>query len=430
MSTAFSNIYQLPPDPLFGVASRCKADKRTNKVDLVLGAYRDNNGKPWILPSVKSAEESIKSDPTYNHEYLPIEGFKSLNLNAAKIALGEDSIVFDQNRIVSIQSLSGTGALHLSAKFLSQFYTGNVNNASKDLVISNNNRATVYVSKPTWANHIQIFESSGFNVDFYRYWDPSNKSLDFQNYLNDINNAPNGSIFVLHSCAHNPTGLDPSPEQWLEILNHINSKNHFVIFDTAYQGFASGDLERDAWALRKGIEILNTPIIICQSFAKNTGMYGERVGVVHLILSESEKDNEFLKNSIASQFKKITRSELSNPPAYGAKIVSKILSTPKLLDQWHDDLITMSSRITEMRLKLRIYLEKLNTPGTWNHITDQIGMFSFTGLNPKQVERLASEHGVYLISSGRISIAGLNDSNVEYVAQSIDETVKYYQTDN
>ncbi|ODV61153.1 aspartate aminotransferase [Ascoidea rubescens DSM 1968] len=422
---AFANIKQLPPDPLFGISARSKADKRSPKVDLVLGAYRDNEGKPWILPSVKVAEELVKADPSYNHEYLAIDGFKTLTVAASKVALGAESSVFSENRIVSSQTLSGTGALHLAGVFLSKFYTGNISSVNADTTISSENRSKFYVSKPTWANHIQIFDSQGFDVKTYRYWNDASKTLDFEGYLEDINNAPSGSIFLLHSCAHNPTGLDPTPEQWIEILNTIKSKKHLAIFDTAYQGFASGDLTKDAWALRKGVEILDTPIVICQSFAKNTGMYGERVGALHVVLPET---NEPLLSAIASQLKKITRSELSNPPAYGAKIVAQILSSPELSEQWNKDLVTMSGRINKMRALLRENLEKLNTPGTWNHITDQIGMFSFTGLKKEHVERLAEKHAIYLVGSGRISVAGLNENNVEYVAKAIDETIRHFES--
>ncbi|ODV60965.1 YLR027Cp-like protein, partial [Ascoidea rubescens DSM 1968] len=296
----FQNIVQLPPDPLFGVSARSKADTRPERVDLVLGAYRDNDGRPWILPSVKLAEKKILSDPNYNHEYLPIEGFKSLTNAASKITLGEDSSFYSNpDKIVSIQSLSGTGSLHIAAKFLYQWHS----NQSDDPTL----QKMIFVSAPTWSNHIQIFQSCGFKVKYYKYWDYENKSIDLSSYLSDLSNAPDGSIILLHSCAHNPTGLDPNHDQWLQILDVIKQKKHLPIFDTAYQGFASGDLDKDAWALRKGVEVLGelTPIIICQSFAKNTGMYGERVGCIHLTLPNFLTED---KDAIYSQLKKITRS--------------------------------------------------------------------------------------------------------------------------
>lgn len=407
----FPEIKELPPDPLFGLKARYTKDSRSDKVDLGIGAYRDNNGKPWILPAVKLAEKKLINDDNYNHEYLPIEGYKDFVVNAGKIIIGEESVAIKEDRIVSQQSLSGTGALHLVGKFLKDFY--------------HNKTAKIYLSKPTWANHNQIFTSLGFEVDNYPYWDNDNKSLDLQGFLKAIEDAPQGSIFLLHACAHNPTGLDPTEDQWLQILNKLSEKDHLPLFDSAYQGFASGNLEKDSFSIRTAVDkkIFKAPILICQSFAKNCGMYGERVGAVHVIPSET---NEKLNNAIASQLKKIIRSEISNPPAYGAKIVATILNDKELFNQWQEDLTTMSSRINKMRLKLRELLINLQTPGTWDHIVNQTGMFSFTGLNPDMVKRLEEKHGIYMVGSGRASVAGLNDGNVEKVANAFDEVVRFY----
>lgn len=412
--TIFNNVEQLPADALFGVKQRLSQDPREIKVDLGIGAYRDNNGKPWVLPSVHEAEKLIKEDPSYNHEYLGIAGLTSLISGAAKVILGEDSPALQEQRVVSVQSLSGTGALHIAAKFLNKFCSEKV----------------VYLSQPTWANHTAIFETQGLKTATYPYWNAATKSLDLEGYLNAIKDAPKGSVFVLHACAHNPTGLDPSKEQWVDILDALVKGDHIVLFDSAYQGFASGNLDNDAYAVRLGLEKLATvsPVLICQSFAKNVGMYGERVGCFHLVLPQQDSsiDLASVKKAIASQLAKITRSELSNPPAYGAKIVSTILNTPKLTQQWHKDMITMSSRITKMRHALRDQLVKLATPGTWDHIVEQCGMFSYTGLSSEMVRRLEEEHAVYMVSSGRASIAGLNDGNVTLVAEAIDEVVRHF----
>lgn len=412
--TIFNNVEQLPADALFGVKQRLSQDPRETKVDLGIGAYRDNNGKPWVLPSVHEAEKLIREDPSYNHEYLGIAGLTSLISGAAKVILGEYSPALQEQRVVSVQSLSGTGALHIAAKFLNKFCSEKV----------------VYLSQPTWANHTAIFETQGLKTATYPYWNAATKSLDLEGYLNAIKDAPKGSVFVLHACAHNPTGLDPSKEQWVDILDALVKGDHIVLFDSAYQGFASGNLDNDAYAVRLGLEKLATvsPVLICQSFAKNVGMYGERVGCFHLVLPQQDSsiDLASVKKAIASQLAKITRSELSNPPAYGAKIVSTILNTPKLTQQWHKDMITMSSRITKMRHALRDQLVKLATPGTWDHIVEQCGMFSYTGLSSEMVRRLEEEHAVYMVSSGRASIAGLNDGNVALVAEAIDEVVRHF----
>lgn len=408
----FTSITELPPDPLFGLKARFVKDTRKVKIDLGIGAYRDNEGKPWILPAVKLAEQKLINSPSYNHEYLGITGFDTFVKESAKVILGNDSqAIVNDHKLISQQSLSGTGALHVAGVFLKNFFAG---------------EHTIYVSKPTWANHNQIFTTAGFKVETYPYWDAATKSLDLKGFLSTIKSAPAKSIFLLHACAHNPTGLDPTEDQWKTILAELNKREHLVLFDSAYQGFASGDLDKDAFAIRYAVNnnVLDTPIVICQSFAKNVGMYGERVGAVHIILP---KPDEKLNRAILSQLNKIIRSEISNPPAYGSKIVATILTDPALYSQWRKDLITMSTRITKMRTALRNKLVELETPGTWDHIVSQTGMFSFTGLSADEVARLEEKHGVYLVSSGRASVAGLNEGNVEAVAIAIDEVVRFYK---
>lgn len=413
--TILNNIEQLPADALFGIKQRLSKDARDVKVDLGIGAYRDNNGKPWVLPSVHSAELLLHQDPSFNHEYLGINGLPELTSGAAKVVFGEDSPALKENRVVSVQSLSGTGALHLAAKFLTKFLSGKL----------------LYLSEPTWANHNAIFETQGIQTATYPYWNAEEKSLNLKGFIEAINKAPRGSVILLHACAHNPTGLDPTKEQWPAILDAISAKDHIALFDSAYQGFASGDLDRDAYSIRLGVERLAkvSPVIVCQSFAKNFGLYGERVGCFHLVLPQQDDSNVStakIAAALSSQLSKMIRSEVSNPPAYGAKIVAKILSTPKLTKQWHDDMVTMSSRISKMRHALRDELVELGTPGNWDHIVGQSGMFSYTGLNSEMVQRLETKHAVYLVSSGRASIAGLNQGNIEYVGKAIDEVVRHF----
>ncbi|SGZ48691.1 CIC11C00000002995 [Sungouiella intermedia] len=408
MSKFFTEVQELPPDPLFGLKARYVADSRDDKVDLGIGAYRDNSGKPWILPAVRKAERKLIDSEGYNHEYLSISGYEPFLAESAKVILGKDSPAIKNNLVVSQQSLSGTGALHLAGAFLKTFFAGN---------------HTVYLSKPTWANHNQIFSSLGLKVETYPYWDAENKKLDIDGYVKTIESAPEGSIFLLHACAHNPTGLDPTPQEWNTILKAIAKKGHLPLFDSAYQGFASGNLDKDAAPIRDAI---SSGILSLRS-SFNVGMYGERVGALHVVLPVSEPADvrEPLKRAIKSQLNKLTRSEISNPPAYGAKVVATILTDDELRNQWEEDLVTMSSRIIKMRNELKGRLEKLGTPGTWDHITNQTGMFSFTGLTPEMVARLEKVHGVYLVSSGRASVAGLNDGNVEKVANAFDEVIRH-----
>lgn len=409
MSKYFTEIKELPPDPLFGLKARYVADARDDKVDLGIGAYRDNSGKPWILPAVRKAERKLIDSPGYNHEYLLITGYEPFLVEAAKVILGSDSPAIKAGSVVSQQSLSGTGALHLAGSFLKTFYAGN---------------PTIFLSKPTWANHNQIFTSLGLDVQTYPYWDAENKKLDIDGYLRAIDSAPKGSIFLLHACAHNPTGLDPTGEEWDAILKAIARNKHVPLFDSAYQGFASGNLDKDAAPIRNAISsgVFDCPIFICQSFAKNVGMYGERVGALHVVMPGEEA---LLQRAIKSQLNKLTRSEILNPPAYGAKVVATILTDSDLRAQWEEDLVTMSLRIIKMRQELRRRLQELGTPGTWDHITNQTGMFSFTGMTPEMVSRLEKVHGVYLVGSGRASVAGLNDGNVAKVAEAMDEVIRH-----
>lgn len=413
MSSCFPEIKQLPPDPLFGLKSRYIADPRPDTVDLGIGAYRDNNGKPWILPAVRAAEKKLVATPGYNHEYLGISGFEPFLTEAAKVILGADSRAIADSAVVSQQTLSGTGALHVLAVLLRDFFAGN---------------KTVYLSKPTWANHHSVFLSAGLKVETYPYWDAKNKKLNIEGFVAAIKNAPLRSVFLFHPCAHNPTGFDPTAAEWERILSAVSEKNHLPIFDSAYQGFASGSLDQDAAAIRSAINAgkITSPIFVCQSFAKNVGMYGERVGALHTILppTESGESKENLKKAIKSQLNKLTRTEFSNPPAYGAKIVASVLGEPELRKQWEADLITMSSRISKMREQWKLKLIALGTPGNWDHIVNQTGMFSFTGLTPEMVERLEKKHGVYMMSSGRACVAGLNDGNLEKFANAFDEVVR------
>lgn len=410
-TTAFNPdvVPKAPEDPLFGLMAAYRKDTDPNKVDLGIGAYRDDNAKPWVLPVVKKADDILRSDPNLNHEYLPIAGLAEFTSASQKLILGADSPAIAEKRVTSLQTVSGTGAVHLGALFLARFYHPSTNR-------------TVYFSNPTWANHGQIFSNVGLAHTTYPYFSPSTKGLDFEGMMQSLHSAPERSIILLHGCAHNPTGVDPTQEQWKEIAKVMQARNLFPFFDCAYQGFASGDLNRDAWPVRyfvsQGFEL-----VVAQSYAKNFGLYGERAGCFHFVTAPAAEAQD-TTTRVASQLAILQRSEISNPPAYGARIASLILNDPKLFAEWEDNLRTMSGRIKDMRITLRGLLEKLGTPGTWNHITDQIGMFSFTGLSEKQVLRLREVSHVYMTKNGRISMAGLNTGNVEFFAKAVDKVVR------
>ncbi|KAG7462483.1 hypothetical protein MATL_G00185230 [Megalops atlanticus] len=409
--SVFAEVPQAVPVAVFKLTADFREDKDPNKVNLGVGAYRTDDGQPWVLPVVKKVERMIVEDDSLNHEYLPILGLPEFRSSASKIALGEDSPAIQENRVGGVQCLGGTGALKIGAEFLRRWYNGN-----------NNTTTPVYVSAPTWENHNAVFSDAGFkDVRPYKYWDAEKRGLDLAGFLGDLESAPEGSIFVLHACAHNPTGTDPTQQEWVQIAEVMTRRGLFPFFDSAYQGFASGSLEKDAWAVRyfvsQGFEIF-----CAQSFSKNFGLYNERVGNLTVVA----KDNENLVR-ILSQMEKIVRTTWSNPPSQGARLVAITLNNPGLFEEWKDNVKTMADRVLLMRAQLKAKLQALGTPGTWDHITEQIGMFSFTGLNPQQVQYLVKEKHIYLMASGRINMCGLTTKNIDYVAESIHEAVTSVQ---
>lgn len=293
---------------------------------------------------------------------------------------------------------------------------------------------TIYNSSPTWENHAKVFAAAGFtDLREYRYWDARTRAIDMNGFLADLNAAPEGAVVVLHACAHNPTGCDPTAEQWRQLADVIESRRLFPFFDSAYQGFASGDPIRDALGVRYFVE-RGFELFCAQSYAKNFGLYNERIGNLVIVQRDAAT-----AASVLSQATLLIRAMYSTPPAFGCRIVDTILNDPTLRAEWMDCIQTMSSRILNMRKALFDELVALKTPGTWNHIVDQIGMFSYTGLNGEfglvgsvvfinliffsvpenQVKYLIREHHIYLLSTGRINMCGLNENNVKYVAKGI-----------
>jgi len=405
-SELWQNVPLAPPDSIFKLTAAYKADTFEQKINLGVGAYRDDNDKPWVLPVVRKAEEIILNSVALDHEYLPITGLPEFTVAAAKLILGSDSTALSQGRVTSVQTISGTGANHLGALFLSRFYQFAENKE-------------IYLSDPTWANHPAIFNNVGIAPVYYPYYDPKTIGLNYDGFISSLKSAPSGSIFLIHACAHNPTGVDPTREQWGAIADIMLEKEHYGFFDCAYQGFASGDLDNDAWAVRffvdKGVKML-----VCQSFAKNAGLYGERVGALHIVSPTKEAAER-----VKSQLSVLQRSEISNPPTYGARIVTLILNNTSLFSEWKRDISTMAGRIIDMRKELhKILTEELHTPGNWDHIVNQIGMFSFTGITPEQSKALTEKAHIYLTVNGRISMTGLNRNNIRYFATSLDAAVR------
>ncbi|CAG8827080.1 443_t:CDS:2 [Gigaspora margarita] len=401
--TSWAHIPLGPPDAILGITDAFKKDIHPKKMNLGVGAYRDDDGKPYVLNAVRKAEQRIIQDKL-DKEYLSITGLPSFTKEAALLAYGKDSEPLQEGLLAITQSISGTGALRVGGVFLNRFYPYH---------------KKIYFPTPTWGNHGAIFRDSGFEIAQYRYFDKSTNGLDFEGFMEDIQSAPKNSIFLLHACAHNPTGVDPTPQQWDQISEVIKERGHLPFFDMAYQGFASGDINRDAYAVRKFVSDGHR-IALSQSFAKNMGMYGERVGAFSLI-TESVKE----KAAVDSQLKLVIRPMYSNPPMNGARIVSYVLSDSELHKEWLGEVKIMADRIKLMRKKLKHHLvEDFESKLPWNHITDQIGMFCFTGLKPEQVERLTHDYHVYLTKDGRISISGISSKNVKYLAEAIHQVTK------
>ena len=380
-----------PPDAILGITEAFKKSNNPLKINLGVGAYRDNNNKPHVLNCVLKAEQMLKNE---NKEYAPINGYADFNNAAAKLAY---KVV---PHVAKCQTLSGTGALRIAGEFMSRFHSNK----------------KIYLPRPTWGNHTPIFKDSGLQVEGYRYFDKKTNGLDFEGMMKDLSEAEEQSVILLHACAHNPTGVDPSFEQWPQIQRIATERNLLVVFDMAYQGFASGDTDKDAKAVRYFVE-QGSKVLVCQSFAKNFGLYGERAGCLSVVC---ESEDEALR--IESQLKIIARPMYSNPPIHGARIVSTILRDQALESEWKSEVKQMADRIIEMRELLQNNLS--HSMHDWSHITKQIGMFCFTGLDSDQVSRLANEFHIFMTKDGRISIAGITTDNVDYLADCIHKVTK------
>jgi aspartate aminotransferase, cytoplasmic len=396
----FADLTQDPPIEVFELTRQFNEDSHPNKVNLGVGSYKDDNGKPWVLPIVRTVEQQLANDMTLNHEYLPVLGLSEFSNAAVKLVLGNDSLAVINNMAFGVQTLSGTGALKVGFDFLAR-----------------NGYKTLYVSDPTWGNHILMAKTSGFVVKKYRYYDPSTKSVDFEGLYQDIEAAPENSVMVMHGCAHNPSGIDISQDQWSQLSKLFKKKKLFPFFDVAYQGFCSGDLDKDASAIRYFVQE-NHELFVAQSFAKNMGLYNERCGNLTVVTSNSE-----LIPRLKSQFTTVVRGNYSNPPAHGARVAAAILNNKALNDEWRENLRTMSTRMNNMRKLLYKKLNILSTPGNWDHILKSVGLFSFTGLNERQCNYLIKEYHIYLIRDGRINVSALTTGNIDYVANAIFDVV-------
>lgn len=393
--TLFTAIPMAPRDPILGITEAFHADTNPNKINLGVGVYYDDNGKVPLLKCVQEAEKRITAQGS-PHTYLPIDGLPLYDNAVQKLVFGEDNIVLKEKRAATVQAIGGTGALKIGADFLKRF--------SPD--------SQVWISNPSWENHRALFEYAGFKVNTYPYYDPASHGVDFNGMIGTLKTLPARSVVILHACCHNPTGADLSDAQWDEVIEVVRDRKLIPFLDMAYQGFSEG-IESDGQIVRRFSQHYS-PVLVSNSFSKSFSLYGERVGAFSIVAGNADEASRTL-----SQLKRIIRTNYSNPPIYGAKIVATVLSTPELHQMWENELTGMRVRIHEMRHKLADELTARKYGEDFSFITRQNGMFSYSGLSAEQVERLKNEFSVYIVSTGRICVAALNSHNLNYVVDAI-----------
>jgi len=384
-----------PADPILGVTEAYVADQNPKKVNLGVGVYYDDNGKVPLLECVKRAEEA-RVKASLPKGYLPIDGIAAYDKLVQELVFSK----VDKN-IVTVQALGGTGGLKIGADFLRQISP----------------QSQVWISDPSWENHRQLFEAAGFVVKNYPYYDSKTRGLDFAGMTRALEALPAGTIVVLHSCCHNPTGVDLTNEQWVKVLGIVSTRGLIPFLDLAYQGFADG-LDADAYAARLFADAMS-PVFLSSSFSKSFSLYGERVGALSVVTGGEEEAKRVLSN-----LKRIVRTNYSNPPTHGAQMVAAVLGDAELKKLWDKELGGMRDRIKEMRRKLVDGIHSRVPGADWSFILRQRGMFSYTGLTKDQVLRLRKDNSIYAIESGRVCVAALNSKNVDYCADAIAKVIR------
>ena len=394
-ASLLSAIEMAPRDPILGITEAFNADKNPNKVNLGVGVYYDDNGKVPLLECVRKAEAQLmeKAAP---RTYLPIEGLAAYDKAVQELVFGADSAVVQEKRAITVQALGGTGALKLGADFLKRFSPN----------------AQVWISDPSWENHRALFESAGFTVNNYPYYDAATRGVNFDGMLKALNDMPAGSVVVLHACCHNPTGADLTEAQWTEVIQVVTQRGLVPFLDMAYQGFGDGIAE-DGKVVRRFAEA-GGPLFVSNSFSKSFSLYGERVGALSIAAASAEEASRVL-----SQLKRVVRTNYSNPPIHGSQVVATVLATPELRSLWEEELAGMRVRIREMRQALVQKLKDKASGQDFDFVIKQRGMFSYSGLTKAQVERLRNEYSVYAVDTGRICVAALNSRNIDPVVDAI-----------
>ena len=394
-ASLFGSVELAPRDPILGVTEAFVADANPQKVNLGVGVYCDDNGKVPLLECVRRAEQLL-TEKGAPHPYLPIDGIPAYDKAVRAMLLGEDSDIVQSGRAVTVQALGGTGGLRVGADFLKRFAAG----------------AKVWISDPSWENHRALFEAAGFEVGTYAYYDAATRGLDFDGMLASLAKLPAGAVVVLHACCHNPTGVDPTPEQWQKVLDVVRSRGLVPFLDMAYQGFAEGVVADGAIVRR--FAATPGPLFIASSFSKSFSLYGERVGALTVVAGDRDEAARVL-----SQVKRIVRANYSTPPSWGGQVVTTVLTSPELIELWDRELGEMRERIKAVRTELAQRVEAKLPGRDFQYVVRQRGMFSYSGLTKEQVARLRAEFSVYAIDSGRVCVAAVNSRNVGYIADAL-----------
>ncbi len=392
--SVFEDVKLAPADPILGLNEAFRADERTSKVNLGIGVYLDENGRMPLMECVRAAEDRLAA-AAKPHAYLPIDGLPDYVRLVRELVFGADSPAVAQGRIATAQSLGGTGALKVGADFIATLSPG----------------SPVLISDPSWENHRAIFTRAGFTVGTYRYYDAEAKGIDADGMVADLEAARPGTVVVLHACCHNPTGYDLTPEQWDRVIGVITDHDLIPFLDMAYQGFGAGVAEDGAVISR--FVAAGLPVFVSTSFSKSFGLYGERIGALHIVCRDAEEATRVL-----SQVKICIRTNYSNPSTHGAAIVASVLGDPTQRASWEQELGRMRDRIKQMRTRL---VDALRAEGIedMDFIAQQVGMFSYSGLSRDQMLTLRRDHGIYGTEKGRMCVAALNDGNLEAVAKAV-----------
>ncbi len=399
-SSIFAAVEMAPRDPILGLTEGFNSDTHPSKVNLGVGVYCDDAGKIPLLAAVRNAEKTrIEAAPPRG--YQPIDGLAAYNQAVQNLIFGEDSPLLAEGRVLTIEALGGTGALKVGADYLKRLQP----------------TSKLYISDPSWENHRALFETAGFTVENYPYYDANTRGVDFNAMKAFLGGLEPGSIVVLHACCHNPTGADLTPEQWAEVVVILRQHKLLPFLDMAYQGFADG-IDADRHAVQQFSES-GLQFLVSSSFSKSFSLYGERVGALSIVTASKEESGRVL-----SQVKRLIRTNYSNPPIHGGAIVAAVLANSELRKLWEEELAAMRDRIRAMRTKLVEELKAKGVTQDFSFVSRQRGMFSYTGLTPVQVEKLKTDYGIYAVSTGRICLAALNSRNISYVADAISNVLK------